>query len=68
MMVKKESSLRIRSSDQCPLYSFYLFDDKVYVAPHPFVRPGESHSAVYVFSPGSKEFERSTKEADSLLE
>jgi len=65
---QKESSLQILGSDQCPFYSFYLFDDKVYVAPYPFVRPGELDSPVYVFSTGSKEFERITKEADFLLE
>jgi dihydroorotate dehydrogenase len=65
---EKEAKCEISSSDQCPFYSFYLFDDKVYIAPYPFVRPGKLESPVYVFFAGNPEFERVKREADLLFE
>jgi hypothetical protein len=64
----KEAEFEARNSDQCPFYSFYLFDDKVYVAPYPFIRPGKLESPVYIFFAGSPEFERIQKEADLLFD
>ena len=46
---------RIAFHNQCPFHSLYLFDDKAYIAPYPFVRPGEVDvPAVNVFFAGSK--------------
>jgi dihydroorotate dehydrogenase len=64
----KESLFQVSWSDQCPFYSLYLFDDKVCVAPYPFIRPGESNIPVYIFFAGSREYERIKKEVDTLLE
>jgi dihydroorotate dehydrogenase len=63
----QEAEFQVSWSDQCPFYSFYLFDDKVYVAPYPFIRPGEPNIPVYVFFAGSPEYERIKKEARTLL-
>jgi len=63
---EKENSVEILFYDQCPFYSFYLFDDKVYVAPYPFTRPGRLESPVYVFFAGSPEYERIKDEVDRL--
>jgi dihydroorotate dehydrogenase len=65
---EKESNLEISLTDKCPFYSFYLFDDKVYVAPYPFIRPGEPNIPVYIFFAGSHEYERIKKEAQTLFE
>ena len=63
----EEADFQVSWSDQCPFYSFYLFDDKVYVAPYPFVRPGEPNIPVYVFFAGSPEYDRIKNEARTLL-
>ena len=62
-----DSVFSVLLSNQCPFYSFYLFDDKVYVAPYPFARPGELESPAYVFFAGSKEYERIRSEAEVLV-
>jgi hypothetical protein len=62
-----KESLRIFDTEQCPFYSFYLFDDKVYIAQYPFTRPGELNSPVYVFSIGSAEYTRVDEEAGRLF-
>jgi dihydroorotate dehydrogenase len=61
------AELQIHQTEKCPFYSFYVFDDKVYVALYPFARPGDFGSPVYVFSAGSHEYERIAKEADTLV-
>jgi dihydroorotate dehydrogenase len=58
---------RIYETDKCPFYSFYISDDKVYVAPYPFDRPGELSSPVYVFPAGSSEYDRIRREAETLI-
>ncbi len=63
----QEAEFQVSWSDQCPFYSFYLFDDKVYVAPYPFIRPGEPNIPVYVFFAGSPEYERIKNEAHTLF-
>lgn len=62
-----QAEFGIFESEKCPFYSFYVFDDKVYVALYPFSRPGDLGSPVYVFSAGSPEYERIAKEADTLV-
>lgn len=62
-----KETLRIFETEQCPFYSFYLFDDKVYLAPYPFTRPGELNSPVYVFSIGSAEYSRVDEESGRLF-
>jgi hypothetical protein len=64
----KPSTLELYSTDKCPFYSFYLFDDKVCVAPYPFIRPEEPNIPVYIFFAGSREYERIKKEAQTLFE
>ena len=63
----EKPEFKIVDTEKCPFYSFYLFDDKVYVALYPFVRPGELGSPVYMFSAGSIEYERIKKEANQLI-
>ncbi len=65
--VTLEAPPRVFHTDQCPFYSFYLFDDKAYIAPYPFTRPGELNSPVYVFSIGSSEYARVSDEAARLF-
>jgi dihydroorotate dehydrogenase len=48
--------------DRCPFYSFYIFDDKVYLAQYPFHRPGHLASPVYVFFRSSPEYDRLDRE------
>lgn len=48
--------------DRCPFYSFYLFDDKVYLAQYPFHRPGHLASPVYIFFRSSPEYARLDRE------
>lgn len=55
-------------TDKCPFYSFYVFDDKVCVSPYPFIRPGEPDIPVYIFFAGSHEYERISKEAQTLVQ
>jgi hypothetical protein len=63
----KECTLEMSWTDQCPFYSFYLFDDKVCVAPYPFIRPTEPNIPVYIFFAGSHEYDRINKEAQALF-
>jgi len=63
-----ESSCAIFSTNKCPFYSFYLFDDKVCVSPYPFIRPGSPNIPVYIFFAGSNEYERIKAEAQILFE
>ena len=60
--------LEVASTDKCPFLSFYIFDDKVYVAPYPFVlvAGGDMPVPVYVFIAGSQEFARFEKEFNTL--
>jgi hypothetical protein len=60
-------TFRIYESNKCPFYSFYIFDDKVYVALYPFDRPEELSSPVYVFPAGSSEYNRISHEAETLI-
>ena len=55
-------------TDKCPFVSFYIFDDKVYVSPFPFilVAGGDMPVPVYVFIAGSQEFSRFEKEFNTL--
>ena len=65
---KTEKALfHIYESNKCPFYSFYIFDDKVYVALYPFDRPGDLSSPVYVFPAGSSEYDRISREAETLI-
>lgn len=52
--------------DQCPFYSFYLFDDKAYLAQYPFMRPDRLGSPVYVFFRSSPEYDRLDRELEAL--
>ncbi|MDX2152545.1 MAG: nitronate monooxygenase [Bryobacteraceae bacterium] len=52
--------------DQCPFYSFYIFDDKVYLAQYPFMRPDRLGSPVYVFFRSSPEYDRLDRELQAL--
>jgi dihydroorotate dehydrogenase len=52
--------------DQCPFYSFYVFDDKVYLAQYPFMRPDKLGSPVYVFFRSSPEYDRLDRELQYL--
>jgi dihydroorotate dehydrogenase len=56
----------VRYYNQCPFYSFYLFDDKVYLAQYPFLRPGKLASPVYVFFRSSPEYDRIDREWKGL--
>lgn len=60
--------VEIAFTDKCPFLSFYIFDDKVYVAPYPFilVAGGDMPVLVYVFIAGSQEFARFEKEFAAL--
>jgi dihydroorotate dehydrogenase len=64
----KKDLLEIAFTDKCPFLSFYIFDDKVYVAPYPFVlvAGGDMPVPVYVFIAGSQEFARLEKEFHTL--
>jgi hypothetical protein len=64
---EKEAIFKIFYSDQCPFYSFYIFDDRVYIAPYPFTRPGKLDAPVYVFLAGTYEYERIDSEFQQLL-
>jgi dihydroorotate dehydrogenase len=64
----REAAFLTSWTEKCPFYSFYLFDDKVCVAPYPFIRPGEPNIPVYVFFAGSQEYERIKNEANTLFE
>ena len=63
---KKTVQWRVKYYDRCPFYSFYLFDDKVYLAQYPFHRPGRLASPVYVFFRSSPEYDRLDKEWQGL--
>jgi hypothetical protein len=65
---KEQNLAEIAFTDKCPFVSFYIFDDKVYVAPYPFVllAGGDMPVPVYVFIAGSPEFDRFEKEFGSL--
>jgi dihydroorotate dehydrogenase len=63
-----EAKFEIFPTNKCPFYSFYIFDDKVCVSPYPFIRPGEPNIPVYIFFAGSPEYERISREADTLFE
>jgi hypothetical protein len=60
--------VEVAYTDKCPFVSFYIFDDKVYVAPYPFVlvAGGDMPVPVYVFIAGSQEFARLEKEFSTL--
>lgn len=62
----KESAFELLLYQQCPFYSFYLFDDKVYIAPYPLSNPGQLESPVYVFFAGSREYLRLEQELQRL--
>jgi hypothetical protein len=64
----KEDLVEIAYTDKCPFVSFYIFDDKVYVAPYPFVlvAGADMPVPVYVFIAGSPEFARFEKEFNTL--
>lgn len=65
---KEEKAVKkIFETEKCPFYSFYLFDDKVYIAQYPFLRPSDLGSPVYVFSAGSPEYSRIEREAEGLM-
>jgi len=63
-----QERVEIALTDKCPFLSFYIFDDKVYVAPYPFilVAGGDMPVPVYVFIAGSQEFARFEKEFAAL--
>jgi dihydroorotate dehydrogenase len=63
---RTEARLELIQHDQCPFYSCYAFDDKVYVSPYPFVRPDDLAIPVYVFFGNSKEYARIRGELDSI--
>jgi dihydroorotate dehydrogenase len=63
----KEASGAVFLSDQCIFYSFYIFDDRVYIAPYPFTRAGKVDVPIYVFLAGTYEFERIDNEFEHLL-
>jgi len=65
---EKQADFQVSWTDKCPFYSFYLFDDKVCVAPYPFIRPGEPNIPVYIFFAGSQEYDRIKNEAKTLFE
>lgn len=60
--------VQVAFTDKCPFVSFYIFDDKVYVSPYPFilVSGGDMPVPVYVFFAGSQEFSRFEKEFTAL--
>lgn len=64
----KKGLVEVAFTDKCPFLSFYIFDDKVYVAPYPFilVAGGDMPVPVYVFIAGSHEFARFEKEFNTL--
>jgi hypothetical protein len=59
---KKEVEWKCSYYSQCPFYSFYIFDDKAYLAQYPFMRPDRLGSPVYVFFRSSPEYERLDRE------
>jgi dihydroorotate dehydrogenase len=63
-----KNPVEIAFTDKCPFLSFYIFDDKVYVAPYPFilVAGGDMPVPVYVFIAGSQEFARFEREFGTL--
>lgn len=65
---EKKELQEIRYTDKCPFVSFYIFDDKVYVAPYPFILAagGDMPVPVYVFIAGSQEFSRFEREFSAL--
>ena len=63
---QKELEWDVYYYDQCPFYSFYLFDDKVYLAQYPFMRPDRLGSPVYVFFRSSPEYDRLDRELQAL--
>jgi hypothetical protein len=60
------TELKTAFHDQCPFHSLYVFDDKAYMAPYPFVRPGEVDVPAYVFFAGSREYQRLSDSFDTL--
>lgn len=66
--VTRKDLIEVAFTDKCPFLSFYIFDDKVYVAPYPFVlvAGGDMPVPVYVFIAGSQEFARFEKEFNTL--
>ena len=65
----RKDLVEVAYTDKCPFFSFYIFDDKVYVAPYPFVlvAGGDMPVPVYVFIAGSPEFTRFEKEFGTLF-
>lgn len=63
-----EPSWEVMFHDQCPFFSVYMFDDKVYLAQYPFLRPNELASPVYVFFRSSPEYDRIENEVKGLRE
>jgi hypothetical protein len=63
---KRKTTWEVKYYDECPFYSFYLFDDKVYLAQYPFIRPSVLASPVYVFFRSSPEYQRIDNEWGGL--
>lgn len=63
---EKEEQLIILYHDQCPFFSFYVFDENVYLSPYPLLRTEEVDSPVFVFFAISKEYSRAIAELDRL--
>lgn len=57
-----EATFEVIEHDQCPFYSAYCFDGKVYMAPYPFVWEPNMDVPVYVHFGNSGEYKRITED------